>query len=349
MNTGLTLWLSFKSLCFPMMPAFKRKKPHKVIVFHSRAGDLRASELTQIPLRPQAQNTDLQHQLSCDDTNSVTLQSLLNCGHKFAPLWRQGKPSGLAVSQAAISSWWSLPGSAAHPQQGSASVQTQSSSLEKVSKSRFWLCNYLFSPNCKFSCIIRPINIKFLLVLTRIWNDAVRSEKEGKWYPENPVGRKAMCCWVRGKPCRDFRLGVLCKPRTPLMTVTVCHYILKWHRGNYKLKFLLENHRCMDSSIEMAWGHSQTSCSNGKGSNLCWVQLFGKKKYYFINQPPLESTVLLSPQTVTTFCSSETLFLVCSCSWRGQGLALNKKEDLKHPLESCWSVTLEFRGKQGGL
>lgn len=105
----------------------------------------------------------------------------------------------------------------------------------------------------------------------------------------------------------------------------------------------------MHGSIEMAWGHLQTSCSNGKGSNLCWVQLFGKKKYYFINQPPPETTVLLSPQTVTAFCSSEILFLVCFCSWRGQGLALNKKEDLKHPLKSCWSVTLNFKGKQGGF
>lgn len=135
--------------------------------------------------------------------------------------------------------------SAAHPQQSSASAQTQSSSLEKVSKPRFWLCNYLFSYNCRFSCIIRPINITFFLLLPRILNDAVRSQKEGKWYQENPVGRGAMCGWVRDKPCRDFGLGVLCKSRTTLMTVTVWHYILKWHQGNYKLKFLLENHLCM--------------------------------------------------------------------------------------------------------
>lgn len=74
-----------------------------------------------------------------------------------------------------------------------------------------------------------------------------------------------------------------------------------------------------------------------KGSNLCWVQLSGKQqKNYFINQPPPETTVLLSPQTVTAFCSYETLFLVSCCSWRGQGLSLNKEEDLKHPLKSCW-------------
>lgn len=56
-----------------MLPIFKRKKNHKVIVFYSRPGDLRAAELTQIPLTLQAQNSDLQLQLSCDDTNSVPL------------------------------------------------------------------------------------------------------------------------------------------------------------------------------------------------------------------------------------------------------------------------------------
>lgn len=140
------------------------------------------------------------------------------------------------------------------------------------------------------------------------------SQKEGKWYPEKPVGREVLCCWVRGKPCRDFGLGVLCKPRIPLMTVTVWHYILQWHQGSNKLQFLLESHPCMDSSIERVWGHLQTSCWNGKGSIFCWMPLFWEK-HNFINQPPPETTFLLSPQTVTAFCSSETLFLVCFCSW----------------------------------
>lgn len=86
------------------------------------------------------------------------------------------------------------------------------------------------------------INIKFFfLVLPCILNDTVRSQKEDKWYPENPVGRGALRCWVRSKPCRDFGLGVLCKPRILLMTVTVWHYILvyrvyyilQWHQGSY--------------------------------------------------------------------------------------------------------------------
>lgn len=71
--------------------------------------------------------------------------------------------------------------STAHPQQGSASVHThKAASRDKVSKTRVWLCNYLFSYNCRFSRIIRLINIKFFLVLPRIPNDAVRSQKEGK-------------------------------------------------------------------------------------------------------------------------------------------------------------------------
>lgn len=82
------------------------------------------------------------------------------------------------------------------------------------------------------------------------------------------------------------------------------------------------------------------TCSNGKGSKLCRVQLFRGKKnptknHYFINQLPPETIVLLSPQSATAFCSSEILFLMCCCSWRDQGLDLNKK-DLKQPLKSCW-------------
>lgn len=173
----------------------------------------------------------------------------------------------------------------------------------------------------------------FFLVLPRILNDAVRSQKEGKWYPESPVGRGALCCWVRGKPCRDFGLSALCKHRILLMTVTVWQR----HQGSYKLKLLLENHLYMDSAIERAWGHSQTSCSNGKGvKSLLGAAFWKNNNNNFINQLLPETVVLLSPQRVTTFCSSETLLLVCFCSWRGQGLALNKKEDLKHPLKSCW-------------
>lgn len=84
-----------------------------------------------------------------------------------------------------------------------------------------------------------------------------------------------------------------------------------------------------------------------KGVKSLLGAAFWEKKNYFINQLPPETIVLLSPQTVITFCSSETLFLVCFCSWRGQDLAPNKK-DLKHPLKSC-SVTTEFRRKQRGL
>lgn len=90
--------------------------------------------------------------------------------------------------------------------------------------------------------------------------------------------REEHCAVGSGASHAETGLGVLCKPRIPRMTVTVWYYILQWHQGSYKLKFLLENHLGMDSSIERAWGHLQTSCSNGKGSNLCWVQLFREKK-----------------------------------------------------------------------
>ena len=94
----------------------------------------------------------------------------------------------------AISSWWSLPGHSIHPQQGSASVQIhKAASRDKVSKLTFWLCNYLFSYNCRFSCIIRLINIKLLLMLPRILNDAVGSQKGGEWYAEKSGGREERC------------------------------------------------------------------------------------------------------------------------------------------------------------
>jgi len=58
MITGLKLGVSFKSLCFLMMPIFKRGKKHTVIGLHSRQpGDLRAPELTQILPRPRTRNT----------------------------------------------------------------------------------------------------------------------------------------------------------------------------------------------------------------------------------------------------------------------------------------------------
>lgn len=167
--------------------------------------------------------------------------------------------------------------SAAHPQQSSASAQTQSSSLEKVSKPRFWLCNYLFSYNCRFSCIIRPINIKFFLLLPYILNDAVRSQKEGKWYQENPVGRGALCGWVRGQAMQ--RLWPWCTLQTQNNSDD-CHSLaLHTEMAPRQLQTQISPGKpSMHGSIEMAWGHLQTSCSNGKGSNLCWVQLFGKKK-----------------------------------------------------------------------
>lgn len=149
------------------------------------------------------------------------------------------------------------------------------------------------------------------------------------------MGRAALCCWVRGKPCRDFGLGVLCKPRISLMTVTVWHYILQWHQGSSKLKFLLKNHLCMDSLYREGMRALTNLLFKWKGVKFLPSAAFWKKPN-FVNQPPPETMFLLSPQTVIAFCSSETLFLVHFCSWRGQSLALNKKEDLKHPLNSCW-------------
>lgn len=51
----------------------------------------------------------------------------------------------------------------------------------------------------------------------------------------------------------------------------------------------------------------------GVKSLLC-AAFWKKTNNNFINQLLPETVVLLSPQRVTTFCSSETLLLVCFCS-----------------------------------
>lgn len=219
MITGLKWGVSFNSLHFLMMPIFKRKIIHSNwVAFQSR----RPQGSSVSPNSPKT--SDMKYSrlavyiLSFDDTNFVTYQSLINWGCNFEPLQRQRKPSGLAVSQVAMSSWWSLPGHSVHPQQGSASVQ-----IHKAA-SRFWLCNYLFSYNCRFSCIIRLINIKLFLMLSRILNDAVRSQKEGKWYPEKWEGEKRRALPGQGQDTQ--RLCAWCTLQT--QNTSDCHNLASY-------------------------------------------------------------------------------------------------------------------------
>lgn len=247
-------------------------------MFHSRPGKLRASELTQIPQRPQAQP-------SWDDTKSVTFQSLLNCGHKCAPLQRQGKPCCLAVSQVAISSWWSLPGSTAHPQGDLPGSDTQSSQPGWSQQAKVFIMQLIVQ--LQPQVLLHNQADKHLFFFSGVasypkWCSQ-KSERR-QVISRKPSGKRSTVVWGQEQVMQ--RLWAWCTLQTQ-NTSDDCHsralytsiqYILQWHQGSYKVKFLLENHLCMDSSIERAREHLQTSCSNGKGSNLCWVQLFGKQK-----------------------------------------------------------------------
>lgn len=166
-----------------MMPIFKRKKAwNSWVAFQAWRPQSFWTGLHYPNTSDTKYSTLAVYALPCDYSNSVTFQSLLNCGCNFAPLWRYRKSSRLVIGKVAADE--ACPNSV-HPQQGFASIQIhKSASQDKVSKLLFWLCNYLFSYNCRFSCIIRPTNIKLFLMVLHILNDAVRSQKGSKWYPE---------------------------------------------------------------------------------------------------------------------------------------------------------------------
>lgn len=140
MITGLKLGVSFNSLYFLMMPIFKRRKKHKVMGLHSRPGDLRAPELTQILPRPRTRITaglQLMYHLV-----TIPILSLFNRPQTAVAtlhLFRDNENH-----QAWLLARWpsaadeACPGHGVQPQQGSASVQTQrAASRDKVSQPTF--------------------------------------------------------------------------------------------------------------------------------------------------------------------------------------------------------------------
>lgn len=119
----------------------------------------------------------------CDDTSSVTLKTAVATLHLFRDkenhrVWLLARWPSAADG--------ACPDTAFIPSRDLPGFKYTKQPAGIVSKLLLRLCNYLFSYNCRFSCIIWLTNSK--LMLPHILNSADRSQKGGEWCPEKISG-----------------------------------------------------------------------------------------------------------------------------------------------------------------